>query len=600
MVSRLRYNIYETFSVSIALITTQPNTMISRPTFRRSLGLSLLAATLIYPSPGRADVKMPGIFGDHMVLQQEMKIPVWGWADAGEEVTVTLGTDSAKATADAEGNWRVDLKSLPTETKPLTLTVTGKNSVKFDDVLIGEVWVCSGQSNMEFNTGRAHNAATEVPKATDEQLRLFHVHNKISQVPLKDVEGKWELCSPTSVAGFTAVGYFFGHELRSSLNRPVGLIESSWGGMPAQAYTSLSGLQKDPPFTGYITAFETVVKNTPKAKEEYPKLLAEYNVTLKDWNETVGVAYDATLKKWQADNDKAKAEGRPQLPKPNPTTPKPKGPNPPEGGPSTPTVLYNANIAPLIPYGIRGAIWYQGESNAGNGLEYRTLFPRMISDWREKWNEGDFPFLFVQLANYQAEQVQPAEVSGWALLREAQLMTLSLPNTGMASAVDIGNGKDIHPTNKMDVGLRLAQSAKKVAYKQEVVASGPLYDSMTIEGNKIRLIFKESGSGLQMGVPPWLPDGSTPPAPTELKGFAIAGADKKFVWAKATIDGATVVVTADEVTSPVSVRYDWGNNPAGNLYNKENLPASPFRTDNWVDGPPAPKPAAPPAAPAKP
>lgn len=570
--------------------------MISRLTFRRSIGLSLLAATLIYPSPGRANVKMPAIFGDHMVLQQELKIPVWGWADAGEKVTVTLGAESAMTKTGADGKWRVDLKALPTESKPLTMTV---NSLKFDDVLVGEVWVCSGQSNMEFNTGRAHNAATEVPKATDEQIRFFHVKNKVSQVPLDNVEGKWEVCSPTTVGGFAAVGYFFGRELRQSLNRPVGLIESSWGGMPAQSYTSLSGLQKDPPFTGYITAYENVVKNTAKATVEYPAKKAEYDAKIKEWNENVGNPYNASLKQWQEDNAKAKAEGKPQTPKPSLSAPKPNEPDKPEGSPRTPSVLFNSTIAPLIPYAIRGAIWYQGESNAGNGLEYRTLFPRMISDWREKWNQGDFPFLFVQLANYTPAQVKPSE-GGWALLREAQLMTLSLPNTGMASAIDLGNGADIHPTDKLDVGLRLALSAKKVAYGQTVTHSGPLYDSMTIEGNKIRLIFKESGSGLQMGVPPWLPDGSTPPAPTELKGFAIAGADQNFVWAKATIDGATVVVTADEVASPVAVRYDWASNPPGNLYNKENLPASPFRTDNWVDAPPAPKPAAPPAAPAAP
>jgi len=351
------------------------------------------------------------------------------------------------------------------------------------------------------------------------------------------VNGKWAVCTPESVAHFSAVAHFFGLELRHDLKRPIGLISSDVGGTPAQAWTSLSALQKDPPFTNYVDAYQKIAANLPKAGEGSPSASA-----------------------------------------------------PPAKVPSgTPTVLYNGMIAPLMPYAIKGVIWYQGESNSNKGLEYRTLFPRLISDWREKWNQGDFPFLFVQLANYRGPQTKPSE-GDWAYLREAQLMTLALPNTGMAVAIDIGDATTIHPKDKLDVGLRLALAARHVAYGQDLVYSGPIYDSMKIEGNKIRLIFKDTGSGLKMGTPPWTPTGVPVPAPTELKGFAIAGADKNFVWAKAEIDGNDVVVSSDQVASPVAVRYGWANNPPCNLYNKEGLPASPFRTDDWADDEsPAPK-----------
>jgi sialate O-acetylesterase len=566
----------------------------------RFVGLSLLL--FVSAMPSMADVHLPAIFGDHMVLEQDTKIPVWGWADAREAVTVTLGDHTAKTTADVNGKWRVDLDPLITTATPLTLTVTGKNALNFKDVLVGDVWVCSGQSNMEFDLGGdwngkhtfggAANAATAVPAANDPQLRLFVVLKKIALEPEPDVVGKWEVCTPDSAALFSAVGYFFGQELRHTLNRPIGLIGTYWGGQPAQAFTSLSGLQKDPPFANYVGTYEKIAAAYPKAKADYPTALAAYKDKLKAWNETVAPTYNPILKQWQDAVAQAKASGQPAPPKPAPSSPMPKGPPMPEGGPSTPTVLYNGMIAPLIPYAIKGAIWYQGESNAGNGLEYQTLFPRMISDWREKWNQGDFPFLYVQLANYMAPQSKPSE-GGWAYLREAQLKTLSLPNTGMASAIDIGNAADIHPRDKLDVGLRLALAAKHIAYGQNLVYSGPIYDSMTVEGNKIRLTFKQTGSGLQMSTPPWTPTGIPAPAPTELTGFAIAGANKNWVWAQAQIDGNTVVVSSDQVASPVAVRYGWANNPPCNLYNKEGLPASPFRTDDWTDAKPAPQPPSP-------
>jgi sialate O-acetylesterase len=558
--------------------------MISRP----FACLSLLLLILASPRLSFADVRLPAIFGDHMVLQQDIKIPVWGWADAGEAVTVTLGAKTAKTTADAKGNWRVDLPAEITATAPTTLTVAGKNSVKFEDVLIGDVWVCSGQSNMEFTMKQAHNADTEIPKANETQMRLFKIAHKIALEPETDVKGQWMVCTPESVVDFSAVGYFFGRELSHTLNRPIGLIGTHWGGMPAQAFTSLSGLKKEPPFTNYVTAFEKDFNDYPKAKDAYPAALAAYQAQSDDWNKNVAPVYNATLDKWRTtDLAEAQKQDLPPPPKPMPSTPQPKPPAAPEGAPNTPTVLYNGMIAPLIPYGIKGAIWYQGEANAGNGPEYQVLFPRMISDWRAKWKEGDFPFLYVQLANFMAAQTKPSE-GGWAYLREAQLKTLSLSKTGMAVAIDIGDGPNIHPKDKLDVGLRLALAAKHVAYKQAVVYSGPIYDTKKIDGKKIILSFTNVGGGLQIADPPWTPTGKAMPPVTDLTGFAIAGPDKNWAWAKAQIVGNTVVVSSDDIAKPVAVRYGWASNPACNLYNKEGLPASPFRTDEWTDPPPPP------------
>ncbi|CAN5622587.1 sialate O-acetylesterase [soil metagenome] len=526
------------------------------------------------------EVRMPAVFGDHMVLQQDSKLPVWGWADAGEDVTVTLGDQTAKTSASGDGAWRVDLKPVKASTTGMTLTIAGKNTLKIEDVLVGEVWICSGQSNMAFSMGRAHNAAEAEAAANDPQLRLFQVGLKSSLQPEMDVAGKWVVCTPETAKRFSAVGYFFGSDLRKVLQLPVGLIGTYVGGTPAEAWTSLGGLQKDPPFKRHLDAVEKIKAGLEKANAEYKGLKAIYDEELKKWQDGPGNDYKKALNAWEADKVKARAANQPDPPMPPPVTPAPKQPVTPDGGAHTPTVLFNGMVAPLIPYAIRGVIWYQGESNAGQAVEYRTLFPRMITDWREKWDEGDFPFLFVQLANYQALQSKPSE-GGIAMLREAQMKTLALPNTGMATAIDIGNGGDIHPLDKVDVGLRLALAARHLVYGEDkLVYSGPLYDSFKVEGNKVRVTFKSVGSGLTIGVPPWTPTG-VPPLGTELTGFAIAGADMNWVWAKATVDGDSIVVSSDQVPAPVAVRYSWASNPIGNLYNKEGLPASSFRTDDW-------------------
>ncbi len=537
----------------------------------------------------QADVKLPAIFGDHMVLQQETVLPVWGTADPGEKVTVTVGMESANATADAKGNWSVKLKALPSGSAPVTVTVEGKNKLTFSDVLVGDVWICTGQSNMEFNFSGAHNAADELPKADDPQLRLFSVLHTASIQPATDVDrkqggGEWKLCTPQTIPSFTAVGYFFGRELRSKLQRPVGLIETCWGGTPAEAWTSLPALESTPALADYVTRYDTQLAAFPKAMEMYPAQMAAYQAALEKWNKEGKIPYQAAMSAWNAAVETAKAAGATPPPRPTTGGPPPM-PHNPNGDSRLPTVLFNGMIAPLIPYAIKGTIWYQGESNTAKAMEYRTLFPLMITDWRKRWGLGDFPFLFVELAAYD-DSAYPNQ--NWALLRESQVKTLALPRTGMASAVDIGDPKNIHPQDKIDVGLRLALVARHVAYGEDVVCSGPLYDSMKVDGNAIRISFTQTGGGLVIGKAPWIPASlqKNPVSTTELESFTIAGADQKWEPAQAKIDGNTVVVSSAQVPEPVAVRYGWSDAPRCNLYNKEMLPASPFRTDDWPEIPP--------------
>jgi len=533
-------------------------------------GIALFTASTLH-----ADVKMPAIFGDHMVLQGEMKIPVWGMAEPDEAVTVTLGESTAKTKADEKGKWHVALPSSKFTDKAQVLTVAGRNTLKFEDVLVGDVWVCSGQSNMEFTMKRAHNAATEIPKADDPLIRLFFVTKKTSLVPVDEVTGKWVLCTPETIPSFSAVGYFFAKELRPILKRPMGLIGTYWGGTPAQSWTSLPGLKKEPVLSGYIEAYDKVSADSEKLKEGYEERLAAYKEANQKWKDENGAAFDAEMAQWAEDRKKAIEANQPQPPKPTPAVPQPTAPPSPYGTQNTPTALFNGMVAPLIPYAIKGVIWYQGEANAAKSEEYTTLFPTMIKDWREKWAQGDFPFLFVQLACYK-----PGGPS-WPLLRESQAKTLSVPNTGMASAVDVGNPADIHPADKLDVGHRLALVARHVAYGENIVFSGPMYESMKVEGDKVVIKFKHTGGGLAIGVPPWSPKGDVPPPADSLQGFVIAGEDKKFVPAEAKIEGDKVIVSSAQVPKPVAVRYAWDAVPVCNLYNKEQLPAISFRTNDW-------------------
>ena len=525
-------------------------------------------------------MKLPAIFGDHMVLQQDTKIPVWGTADPGERVVVTLGARTEQTTVDATGKWRVDFPTLPAAATPVSLSVVGKNTVKFDDVLVGEVWLCSGQSNMAFAMGGTHTAREDIPQANDPQLRFFRVTSTNHLEPQTDVLGKWEICTPQTVGGFSGVGYYFGRELRKTLKRPVGLIGSSWGGTPAQAWTSLSGLRKEPTLKNYVQAHAKALEGFAQRRDAYAGQLEEATKARAAWNTEVKPGFDEAMKEWNAAVKQAQATNATPPPRPQPSRLQPNNPGDPNGNPSVPTSLFNGLIAPLIPYAIKGIIWYQGESNAPNAPEYDVLFPRMISDWREKWAQGDFPFLFVQLANYQTSPNRP-DSDKWARLREAQLKTLSLPKhrDGIRRRYRQPQGHSSQGQTRR--GLRLAQAARHVAYGEKVVPSGPLYAGMKVEGGKVRVNFTNLGSGLTPGVPPWTPDGSTPPALKDLTDFAVAGADQIFHPAQARVDGASVVVWSDEMRTPTAVRYGWSDAPVGNLYNKEGLPASPFRTDDW-------------------
>ncbi len=501
--------------------------------------LAGLLPPLVCASAALADVRLPAVIADNMVLQRGEKVPIWGWAAPGEEITVSAGWLSMgwTVTADRDGKWRFEMTP-PKAGGPHEMTLRGKNTVAIKNILVGEVWVCSGQSNMQWSVKQSANAEQEIAAANLPNIRLFSVQRKVADQPQSDCVGSWQACSPETIADFSAVAYFFGRELHNELNVPIGLIHTSWGGTPAEAWTSREVLEAEPDAAPILQRYDDAVAKYPQARQEYEQKVAE----------------------WEKAAQEAKAEGKNPPPRPG----APFGP----GHPHAPAGLYNAMIAPLIPYGVAGAIWYQGESNAGRAYQYRKLFPAMITNWRHDWGRGDFPFLFVQLANFMAAKPEPGD-SAWAELREAQLLTLALPNTGMAVIIDIGDANDIHPKNKQDVGKRLALWALARTYGRNITYSGPIYKLMRTEANKIILHFNHIGGGL-------IANGGEP-----LKGFAIAGADRKFVWADAKTDGNAVVVSSDKVAEPVAVRYAWADNPACNLYNKEGLPASPFRTDDW-------------------
>jgi len=510
--------------------------------------IAVLSATLLGLAcqEARAEVKLHPLFTDGLVLQQGIQCPVWGTADPDEKVHVVLNTGSQTmaaepAAAGSDGKWRTAFQALKAG-GPFTLTVKGKNTITLKDVYVGEVWVASGQSNMEMALQSCFEAKKDIEHSENPKIRLFTVPKNPQDKPVDTVNAHWVECGPNTAGHFSAVAYYFGRDLQKALNVPVGLIHSSWGGTVAEAWATRESLESNPTLKPMVDAYE----------KRYPEDIANYKKTLE--------RYKDDLDKYKQAAAKAKEEGK-KAPMP------PKAPNDPTRNPNRPCVLYDGMIHPLQPYAIRGAIWYQGESNAGRAEEYKTLFPVMIQSWRDSWKQGDFPFLFVQLAPYHAISKEPTDTD-WARLREAQLQTLKLPRTGMAVITDVGDEKDIHPRKKEPVGARLALAARDIAYGEKITCSGPEYESLKVADGKAILGFKHIGRGLEAR------DG-------ELTGFTIAGPDKQFHNAKARIQGDKVIVWSEEVKEPVAVRFGWANYPVVNLWNKDGLPASPFRTDDW-------------------
>ena len=627
-----------------------------------------------------AQVTLPHLVSDSMVLQRNEPVRIWGWASPGENVSVVFKGRQYKAITGIDKKWSVTLPSMK-EGGPYDMVIKASNEITIKGILVGEVWLCSGQSNMEFPLSRLREKySDDIARSANYQVREFDVKERYSFMPQEDVEGSWKPSNPNSLTRFSAVAWFFAQSLYDKYKVPIGLIHSSWPGTPAESWISEKGLKDFPQYIAIANKFrDTAYSNG---------LLRKDKQVTDNWYNTVNASDKGLMEKgtWASYSNYKKEDWKPitfpgywekqgagnidgvvwvrksiQVPasfigkdvylemgmiddidttyidgvkvgstnsKYNPRYYKiPAGllkegyntiviriiDNEGEGGiiPGrpfrlrsdtssinlagqweyrvgyvstplpvqsftrvyyTPECLYYGMIEPLTPYTIKGAIWYQGESNATQqkAFEYRELLPAMIREWRDKWGEGNFPFLIVQLANYMQPPVQPGE-SNWAMLRESQsVIAATEPDCGLAVAIDIGEANDIHPLNKKDVGRRLALAAEKVAYHDHrIIYSGPTYQSMSIDGNKVILSFQNTGNGLMAK------DGN-------LKQFAIAGADKKFVWANAAIQGDKVVVWSDSITTPVAVRYAWADNPQGcNLYNKEGLPASPFRTDSW-------------------
>lgn len=627
-------------------------------------------------------IKLPAVFTDNMVLQRGIEVPVWGKATANGKVTVLFEGQKKSTVADENGDWQIRLNPLTTG-GPFVLEVIGKESIILANVMVGEVWVCSGQSNMEMplaGWGKIDNYEEEIAAANYPNIRLFQVHKAMSLLPQPDVQADaWQECSPNTVPLFSAVAYFFGRKLHKELDIPIGLIHTSWGGTVAEAWTAPEFLEQLEDFIPLMQELKTAATTEEELRLEYERKVEDWQKLLdakvqeaqsgtntwessttddSDWHsmrlpilwESAGLpGFDGivmfrktfdipdvvanesfTLSLGPIDDqdvtfingrhvgttDSYNAQRHYDIPAGifkvgdnliavqvldtgggggiwgeasqmwlksssgtrialagdwkykevmslNDVPPRPQSPD----SPNRPTVLYNAMLKPLMPCALRGAIWYQGESNAARACQYRELFPTMINSWRTNWGQGDFPFLFVQLANWRQRRDLPLD-SDWAELREAQSKTLALPNTGMAVTIDIGDADDIHPKNKQDVGLRLALNALAKVYDKDIVYSGPMYQSMRVQADKIILTFDYADGGL-------VAKGG------DLTGFAIAGEDKNFVWANALIDGETVVVSSPAIKNPVAVRYAWADNPACNLYNAAGLPASPFRTDEW-------------------
>ena len=503
--------------------------------------LLLFAGNLVH-----AEVTLPRVIGSNMVLQRNVQAPIWGWAAPGEQVTITLNTEAegvepistTTAVTDAEGKWQVKLPAMAAG-GPYTLRIKGRNTLELTNVLFGEVWVCSGQSNMQWSVNASKDNEAEIAAAMYPKIRLFYIPRVPSGLLQKNVEADWYETTPETIPNFSAVAYYFGRKLYKNLDVPIGLINTSWGGTRIEPWTPPIGLANVPALAAI--------------NKEVEDIQANYRAQLPDKINAIEA--------WIAETRKALETDAQLRQMPDNTHPL--------AHQQRPTALYNGMVHPIVPYAIRGALWYQGESNLRDGMLYHEKMKALINGWREVWGQGEFPFYFVQLApfNYGGRNASPFFLPQ---IWEAQTATLALPNTGMAVITDIGNLRDIHPRNKQDVGRRLALWALAKDYgREDVTYSGPLYKSMAVEGDTIRLTFDHIGSGL------------TSRDEEPLTWFEIAGEDKQFVEAEATIDGDTVIVSSDAIPNPVAVRFGWHQSAEPNFVNKEGLPASPFRTDTW-------------------
>ena len=506
----------------------------------KSLQILFLLAFLTVA--GYGEIRLPDVIGNSMVLQQKMTVPVWGTAEPGEAVTVAFAGQKKTVIAGQDGKWRVDLGKLAASFQPQTMTITGKNTIELKDILVGEVWLVSGQSNMQRLLRETDNGEAVQAAANHPNIRLFNASREVAFKKKQGKLGEWTACTPETVKEFSAAGYYFGVDLQKELNVPVGLLNSSYGGSQAEAWTPVEYLNASPDLK------PTVDRTQVWAAER----------------EKVRVDYAAAIAKWREDQDKAKAAGA--------------RPSPSPGVPDAlrdyriASSIYDGMIQPLMPFAIKGAIWYQGESNEARAEQYGLLMTTMIRAWRERWGQGDFPFGIIQLPNYSAVKAEPEEAP-WRFIREAQRQTaLKTRNTGLIVTIDIGEANDIHPKNKVDVGKRMLAWALKDVYGRKI-ATSPVLRKTEIRGSKIVLTFDDVGSGLKLK------------RGDKLNEFAIAGADKKFVWADAKIVGKNKVeVWSSSVASPLAVRYAFNSNPKDpNLTNDSGLPASPFRTDNWPD-----------------
>jgi len=530
-----------------------------------SLSVSLGAAhATITPAP---------LFTDSAVLQRQQAVPVWGTADPSEDISVSFNGQNVKTTADATGNWSLKLQPMQAG-GPYSLAISGSKSeaVTLKDVLVGEVWLCSGQSNMEYPlSGMSPDAITKasIETANDPLLRFAMVARTLAATPQTKVGARWQAITPANASPFSAVSYYFARDLRAKLNIPIGIVESAFGGTFGQSWTSREALGSQESLKYYLNAVAVYTNTT------YPQLLKDYNDKLPEYQ-----------KKFDADKaayDAAKLAGttlpaRPRLPAPPPT---------PDKWQAAPSSLYNGMISPIIPYGIRGAVWYQGEGNWNLGYEYKTLLPTLINDWRGRWKQGDFPFYIVQLPPYQAVNPQP-ERSWFAEVREAQRLTaLTVPNAELVVTTDVGDVKDIHPFRKEPIGNRLALLARAKVYGEKIESSGPMLAGTTVEGSQIRVKFTHADGLRTAQITERKDDGPVVATADKVMGFTIAGADGNFFNANAKIEGTTVVVSAPEVAAPVSIRYGWSQFPLANLQNSAGLWASPFETgeNRWISKP---------------